>query len=294
MKRIYQILVLFLLVGCGDADLAELLNVKSSFDSPFPKRTKNLTWALGDEFSIKQGNDTIDFKVLFDKEKRENFIINKQTEDTIFSGTVCKYRGLYYFNEQLNDTTYWIYALKIENGTIKGLESEWIQMMAWDSKFENILSNQDEVKTNKSSVLKYIDSEKNIIRLTPNKKGMKSFYESIIDSLPTDTIISRTMPIPVTEVEQEITDIKEINNNLELISKLYPNPAKDNVTLNLTILGTLKYGIFDINGKLVSDGQLTDKTNNINLSGFNSGTYFIRVYPNDNEELETVKLIIKK
>lgn len=297
MRQFYKILaVLFLITACTDEEVAELTRIKSSFDSPFPKRTKNLTWTLGNEFSLKHENDTLDFKVSFDKEHGENFIINEKTKDTVFSGTVCKYRGLYYFNRQLNDTTFWIYAVKIENGTIRGLQSEWIQMMAWDSKFENLLTNQDKAKTKKSPILKYVDSKKDIIRLTPDKKEMKKFYESIIDSLPADTLIGWIEPIPDTEIEQEIAtaDLEETeNDNLEIIKKLYPNPAKDNVTLNLSNTGTFQYGIFDINGRLINSGQLTNKTNNIDISEYNSGTYFVRVYPADREEIETIKLIIE-
>ncbi len=294
MKKFYQILiVLFLISACTDSNYG----IKSSFDRPFPKRTKNLTCTLGNEFSLRIENDTLNFKVTFNRKNRENFIIQENTNDTLFAGTVCKYRGLYYFNSQLNDTTYWIYAIKIENGTIRGLNSGWIQMAAWDSKFENLLKKPDKAKINKSPILNYVDSIKGIIRLTPDKKEMKKFYEVIIDSLPAYTLIDWHEPIQEIEIEQEITtkDLKETDNdNLEIIVNLYPNPAKDHVTLNIRDIGTFQYCIYDNNGQLIYSGQLTNKMNNIDISDYNSGIYFVRVYPADKEEIETVKLIIEK
>ena len=285
------------MAACSEGDVAEFLTVKSSFESPFPKRSKNLTWKLGDEFTLKHKNDTLDFKVKFDSENRHNFIIQKQTNDTVFAGTVSKFRGLYYFNRQLNDTTYWIYAVKIENGTIQGLQTEWIQMKAWDSEFDNLLTKSDKPIKSNSLVLKYVDRQRKIIRLTPDKDAMRYFYESIIDSLPADTLIDWYEPVSNSEIEKEITtkDLKESDTNqLEIIGRLYPNPASDNVTLTLkNNKTTFQYGIFDPNGKQVNVGLLTKTTNNIDISELTSGSYFIRVYSSYGEVSETIKLIKK-
>lgn len=295
MKNIHKIFIIGLLVtSCSDE---VTIKIKSSFDSPFPKRTKDLTWNLGKDFSLKRESDTLDFKVTFNKDNRYNYIIEKKAHDTVFAGTVCKYKGLYYFNRQINDTSYWIYAVKIQNGTIIGLQTDWIQMLSWDSKFDRFLINPKDVKNAKSSVLKYVDLNKDIIKLTPEKRVMKKFYEAIIDSLPIDTLINWYKPIQDIEIEKKLTDIELLETNidqLDIIDRLYPNPAKDNVTLVLNYQEIFQYGIFDINGKLIDNGKLKALKNNINTSYLKNGIYFLRVYPSDNDEVETVKIIIEK
>jgi len=292
-KTIFILLIYSLLASCSDT--GEFLGIKSSFDSPFPKRNKNLTYALGDEFSIKRGKDTIDFKVTFRKSDRQNFIIEQPNQDTIFAGTVCKYRGLYYLNIQLNDTTYWIYAIEITDQVIKGLQTGWFQMLGWDDEFEFWLSPPGQEEFNKRpAIIKYANPEKQIIRLTPDKKEMKKFYSTLIDSLPADTLVNWTVPITNVEIEKEITDIQETSTDqFEIISKLYPNPANDYCNLELYETEKYQFGIFDINGRLVNSGVLVDKLNKIDLSDLSSGSYFMRVYPADRADTETIKLIIE-
>lgn len=292
------LIVPFILLSCLDSE-EEVFEVfpMSSFDSPFPDRTKNLTWTLGSEFTLKQENDTLNYIVLFEKKSRQNFIINEKTNDTIFAGTVCKYKGLFYFNSQLNDSTYWIHAVKIENGTIRGLQTEREQMFAWDSEFEDSVLDSNDINSKKSPVLKYIDRQNNIIRLTPNKKEMQKFYESIISDFPADTFINWIVPISDSTIDQNISK-SELNgmenSELELISKIYPNPAVDFVTIKLSRTGVFEFGIFDENGKLLQQGKLLTEITEIKLSELENGTYFIRVYPADHEEVETVKLIIAR
>lgn len=287
-KGLLFISILSILFGCGNENPQNELSVfkiKSSFDQPFPKRKKNITQVLGNSFSIKQDNDTINYKVLFNNTTKQNFIIEEEFNDTIFSGTICKYRGLYYFNEEINDTTFWISALKIKNGTIKGLQTSWVQMYAWDKEFEFYPTNFIQ----KPLTLKYIDTTNNIIRLTPIKKEMRLFYEKIIDSLSTDTLIN--WEDPITD-EMFKKDSSIINNSIS--HKIYPNPAKNNFTIELKNSDYYSYSMFDENGYIGSSGKLTQQLNTINISNLKSGTYFIKIYNSEKEISETQKLIVKK
>lgn len=295
MKHVYSIILIgFLFTSCIEEGKGEVIGIKSTFDSPFPKRFKNLTWKFGDEFSVKNENDTLVFKVLFDRDNSYNYIIQKQKNDTVFAGTVSKYRGMYYFNRKLNDSSYWISAVKIKNGIIRGFQTEWYQMKAWDSRFNDLFISSDKDKKCDSPILKYIDSEKKIIRLSPNKKAMRIFYESIIDSLPADTLINYLEPISDTELKSEeaITALKETyDQEYEIIRKFYPNPAVNDVTIVLNEEGVFLFRIYDNSGKKVKEGLLTKSTNIINVSELTSGIYFVKVYDSKREEGETVKFI---
>lgn len=284
MRKLYLILIIgFLMTACTDGDLANRRTVKSSFDSPFEKRTKNLTWKLGDEFLIKHNKDT-----------KQNLIIQKSSKDTIFAGLISKYKGLYYFNQQLNDTSYWIYAVKIEEGFIRGLNSGWFQMLAWDNEFEGLLMHPEGTSNIISPVLKYIDTNNQIIRLTPEKKTMRTFYEAIIDSLPADTLIDWYQSSQDDEREETEAELQKTTPaRTSIIEKFYPNPATNNVIFMLATEGSILYEIFDMNGSLVITGQMTSIINNIDISDLKRGTYFVSIYRKDSEEVETVKLIKK-
>jgi len=155
---ILTVLLTFLLTSCDDSQ------PDITFDSPFPKRKKNLQWKLGDQFSILKNNDTITYRITFNHIDRENYIINNNTNDTIFAGTVSKYRGLYYFDHQINDTTYWISAVDIDkdifnmHNTIRGL--------GLGTAFQQMLLLNNEIEQgNLKKLIKYTDPDKNIIRL---------------------------------------------------------------------------------------------------------------------------------
>lgn len=67
-----------------------------------------------------------------------------------------------------------------------------------------------------------------------------------------------------------------------ILAKLYPNPAKDNIQLNIENAGNMNYTIkiYDILGREITPvfNQIyTGKTYDISTSAWNSGTYFLRI-----------------
>ena len=75
--------------------------------------------------------------------------------------------------------------------------------------------------------------------------------------------------------------------------RLYPNPAKDVITIsnnsNIELEGI---AIYDMNGRLVKEIKTIDNSRNqtINISELSSGIYIIRIY---NNQANTVKRVIK-
>ena len=283
LKTIIIAFICFCCIKCNDVDF----NPKSSFDNPFPKRTKNLTYILGEKFLITDGKDTIKYNVFFRKPDRYNIIVDQLANDTIFSGTVCQYKGLYYFNEQINDTAYWIYAVEINYETIKGLNTGWEQMFLLDEIIE---------KGEHKNIVKFIDKEKDIIILRPDKIELRKIYTSIIDSLPAYTLIEWEPKLTGKEnIEKERTEIVQTDiDEFEIISKIYPNPAKDHCTLVLQENNHFKFDILDNSGRIITSGQLNNRINRIDLSNFSNGIYLIRVHTADTKGMETIKLVIEK
>ena len=75
--------------------------------------------------------------------------------------------------------------------------------------------------------------------------------------------------------------------------KLYPNPAKENVTIELPS-SNLNFHliIFDINGKKIREDNLDQTISTINTSDFNGGIYLVKL-TNDDINITKKLLIIK-
>ncbi len=75
---------------------------------------------------------------------------------------------------------------------------------------------------------------------------------------------------------------------------IYPNPAKDNVTISLSILGGGKTEIYSMTGNLLRDVMIEKGMHiaNINVSGLSSGIYLVRVQTGD--AMINRKLVVKR
>ena len=172
-----QLFWLTILLSSCDGSLENIFpSPKTRFDSPFPKHNRNLTNILGDNLTIKSGTDTLELKI--SALKNYNLIINSKNNDTLFKGTVCKFRGLYYFSQQLNDTSFWIYAVKLNDNLIYGIRTSWEQTMLVDKAIE---------KGNNKKLVKYITADR--IRLRTDKRDLTNLFSSIIDSIAPYTIL---------------------------------------------------------------------------------------------------------
>ena len=72
---------------------------------------------------------------------------------------------------------------------------------------------------------------------------------------------------------------------------VYPNPAKDYVTVGFAAVGTSQIEVRDISGKLLyTSGSVTSERHTIDTSGYASGIYLLSV--NSNGKKQTQKIII--
>ncbi len=95
----------------------------------------------------------------------------------------------------------------------------------------------------------------------------------------------------------EISDVIGITEaqGIKLSVSAYPNPTDDNLKLSidattmLTIL-SMSYKLYDLNGKLLQNEQITNNQTNIVMRNLVSATYFVKVFQ-DNNEVKTFKVI---
>ena len=118
--------------------------------------------------------------------------------------------------------------------------------------------------------------------------GMIAYHEDIIET-------------PV-EIEDTVKNALENENTIITLTdkfeaNLFPNPTKNNATLNINILAKENYSIaiYDLQGKLITsifEGEITpqQKTFRINLDNQKNGIYFIKIVTQtQNESLKLIK-----
>lgn len=85
--------------------------------------------------------------------------------------------------------------------------------------------------------------------------------------------------------------IKETELNISL--SVFPNPTVDYLTLQIRDYNNekLSYQLFDMQGKQLSNGQITAQQTPINTSSLPSATYFINVVNQQNKKVQSFKII---
>jgi len=68
--------------------------------------------------------------------------------------------------------------------------------------------------------------------------------------------------------------------------KVYPTLVNDYLTIEISSImeSEFEYSIFDLNGKIVDRNKLYNQRNELNLSNFKSGMYFIQIFGNQSKE----------
>ncbi|MGQ0829327.1 MAG: T9SS type A sorting domain-containing protein [Bacteroidota bacterium] len=263
--------------ACGDA---EKKIPKSSFDNVFPKRHKDLTNIFGDQLTIKKGDDILVLNI--SSFKNYNLIKNNQTGETLFYGTVSKFRGLFYFSQQLNDTSYWIYAVKLNDDLIYGLNTAFEQTILLDEAIEN---------NKHQKLVKYTSSD--IFRLHPEKKELRSFFTSIIENIVPDTILRS--PETFTASIDTTSAIAPIDpEDFAYFSKVYPNPTADFITIELQQKDKIDFQLIDLNGKIVLEGQFNENINKIDLTKLQDGIFSLTIVNPGYNQRERIKIIKAK
>ncbi len=233
---------------------------------------------MGDSIRIKTD---CNYEVLLRvySKRGENIIVNDFLGDTIFKGKVSKYRGLYYFSQQINDTSYRIFAVKFNDSLIYGLRNylEYFEI-------------EKAVKAGGySSLVKYYDKRNNVMRLHPNKKEMKKLYSSFIDSIKPNEIVRQKEKI--TETKDDISENKIEPDDYEVVKDVFPNPVKDFLTLETQPeCVKAQFILTDLNGKILLHGTLINGTNKISINNFASGMYLLSV-TSDNNQKEIIKIM---
>jgi hypothetical protein len=85
--------------------------------------------------------------------------------------------------------------------------------------------------------------------------------------------------------------VEETTLNISLIA--FPNPTTENLTLQISDFNNekLAYQLFDMQGKLLSNGQVTAQQTQINTASLPAATYLINVVNQENKKVQSFKII---
>ena len=85
--------------------------------------------------------------------------------------------------------------------------------------------------------------------------------------------------------------IKETELNISL--KAFPNPTLDNLTLQIRDYNNekLSYQLYDIQGRLLNNGQIVAQQTNIEMTSLPTAIYFINVVNQENQKVQSFKII---
>ncbi|WP_192821444.1 T9SS type A sorting domain-containing protein [Rufibacter sp. LB8] len=250
-----------------------------TFEAPFPKPNKDLRTVLGSEFSLRNGEDTIHANVIFSK--NHNLIQEKATGDTIFYGKASKYRGLYFLSQQMDDSSYHIFAVQVKGTLVFGLTHKWNQLAFVR---ENILQGSS------PNLVTYLSTDSAVLRLKPDKKGLLKLYKKSLSVLPPDTLLAKPnnnqKNAPTYHKHPPVsTDAEE----LEIATALYPNPFSDFLQIDFPQRAQIAYALFDLNGKIVLHGNSTGGFNRLDTKLLPPGVYVLQV--KQNQKIERLKII---
>jgi Secretion system C-terminal sorting domain len=108
----------------------------------------------------------------------------------------------------------------------------------------------------------------------------------------TNTSTSGTVSQGVQQAYEIFTvGIKETELNISL--SVFPNPTVDNLTLQISDYNNekLSYQLYDIQGKLLNNGQVTAQQTQIYTASLPAATYFIDIVNQENKKIQSFKII---
>jgi len=105
-------------------------------------------------------------------------------------------------------------------------------------------------------------------------------------------VLEMLLAPPAPEDSVEVTSYKlQVTSNEFFVEKLaqvemkiYPNPATEKITLEITNLQDLQTGVFklyNLNGQLLKECPVHSVSTELSLAGLSAGTYILKVFMND-------------
>ncbi len=80
-------------------------------------------------------------------------------------------------------------------------------------------------------------------------------------------------------------------NIVSLVSSVFPNPAQSKLNVQLKAFGTYPFEVVGINGQVMLSGQLSNMDSSINITDFNDGIYYLKVWDEGKDQFQVVSFV---
>jgi hypothetical protein len=93
----------------------------------------------------------------------------------------------------------------------------------------------------------------------------------------------------------EVFTLATNETEMNISASAFPNPTSDLITIKLSNIDImdLTYHMLDMQGKVISNGLITEPETQLDMSSLPAATYFVSIMTKENKKLETFKVIKK-
>ena len=142
------------------------------------------------------------------------------------------------------------------------------------------------------SILVFISNAQDLISTGGDFFQMESGSISFTIGEPIIETLGNEDHILTQGFQQSSRDITTGNNELEYLSiNIYPNPTTDYVTVELSEIEELDYQLYDLNGILINQGQISQIETTISLNNYIPSIFILKLIDNNlgNRTFQIVK-----
>ena len=258
--------ILFLTVGCQPEETFLTWPPSVYFEPYAVRHPLNLTRVLGEKVQLVSIQDTLAMHIVYEPTTGLNLLTNAANGDTLQRVWVTHYRRLYYFTWPINDTCYWVHAVRIRRGQVQGITDPYEQMKQLEHA----------IRTGRfPEILRHQDSIKGTMRLQFNRNVLRRFYAATLDSLPVYHIASY-LPKPDSPPPPVAAQLPP-TTTAPLLRNLYPNPATDVVHVTLASSSPCKLSVFDMAGRLMLATPAIPAVSILDVHQLPAGRYVVRI-----------------
>jgi hypothetical protein len=282
--RFLYLLATLFLTGCQGAEKPEIPDC--FFTTSFPRRFLNPEKVLGSPFIITEGNDTVKYIFRFDRSTRSSSVLIIRSKDTSEFNNLYlnRYLGIYFWNKQEEENHWKIAAFTLTDTTADNFSDAIV--------FNNnqFLSNASGTEHGKPLVKE--KSSYQIVFEGKKKELYRLFYDQPTDSksriINTNPSRKDNLKGSTEETENRESEAPDFPSTI----RVYPNPAKGNVTVSGIKPGHY-IALKNSEGDAVRVVEARNEKEVIDLSGINPGNYYIKLADPDLKTTETFRLTVE-
>ncbi len=238
----------------------------------------------------KVETDTISFIRI----QKNEFLILENYKDTLYLGYIIRKKGDYYLKQYDNKLKYWaINAFRIKGDSIYNFENAFWGIE--DTAFVTNNFKRFTIEKNKDLERYVVDNQKRetlkaFDKLLGEADGI--FFKEILTK--SDTLYEELHVNNASlQRDNESKSSKEVQELDKTEIKLYPNPVKNQITIEHPFEKPIAVKIINTSGQLIQKSEILSSPFHWNLSQLDRGTYIILLYSNS-ENLDYSMKITKK